>query len=397
MTSTPWALVALSLSLAACSPPPAPVAAPRKRSTLAVQTSFVPAFHWRFWVDGAPLEGTVSLGCDPAGERPPGRATLSVVAGRATPDQAALEALSPCESLTLRHGDDEHPLPRTGTRSPHACAQLIAAIPAHPRCDDPLHVPDEAAARCDHDGSEALAHTLDDAHASQDARCFADLTPATIERVASLPYPAHRYHACKRLHSLATSREALRQLAPLADPCAGALPPDAQAELARAALEVALPGAFEAARQGSSADLKAFVERFRATGDPRVDEARRLALARFGPADPVRFVATTRKVEALSTRVYRARLCNATKSSAQLAVWTTRAHILPVAAGDGLDVVHAIAHEDRSSPELIAHPTGDSQLDALRARATRLVRRELGVQNVELVDRCTVDHWYLRM
>lgn len=394
------AFIAMSLSLVSCGGPATtattqPVASapsPRAWHSVSARVFYEPAFSLDLRVDGAPLEGDVGLVWVPQGDTPdePVTTRLRAERGVVTPDESATSQWRDGGTFALVLDGTTYPIAMGGHRGAHRCARAIAEIRAMSECTAELPGASFVSPFCDAEGQRVLTSRLGAMHAARDASCYLAIDEHWLTTIAATPpQSAVRARGCALLVERAggdaiENEPALR----LHEPCGPHLPQPVVKRITPELLRRRLPSAFEAAKQGSSEQMRTFVRSFAQTGDPRVAQVKQLALEKYGPADPKRFSQARSRLRALSRPALSVDLCDVKGDNATVVVFWH--------AWGALD--RETADPDRSlvgfgAPRRRRPPPRD--LDTVKQRAKAIAGANLGARTVTIVDACAVDHWYL--
>lgn len=327
--------VALALGLGACAaqPPPAPAplappAPPARPPTFAFFFAYDAPLTLGAQRDGVPYEGPAQLvfvtreqsenepepanpeanGGAPRPEPPAGLepVPLEFRGGKAAVPADRLTALSTARGLRLRVGSQEIDLPQTRDTSPFVCAQQLQALQEIDACQTPLPAPDLAPDRCDSPGQHAWQALLQEQQGRFEA-CYSDLSDATLARLRGSSQIPDR--ACPRLLALA-GPEPSDELGVKLEPCLRFFSGATHTRLNRAILRHKLPQAIDEARRGTSAQMHAFYQQYRAIEPAHAEEIRLLAMKKFAPVDQKTWVAVRAGLENIRLSERRYTLCD---------------------------------------------------------------------------------------
>ena len=396
------AAMLLSLTSLACAaapppaPPPPPPPLPSGRApTLAIETRYTPDLTLTLRLDGVPVSADVSLTPlgpngfegspgDLVGE-PPGEEALALVRVEegvyaAPTDGLARLTASPAFAVVV--GGRRYPYPQPFGTHPAECAASLAAI----RKQDPCVTrrPDASAppAGCDDPGVSGFRLVVAELADRFDA-CWARADDAALARLGSISDASVRHAACARLAEAVGPTVATPLGMRLVPACADELPEPTRARLVLARRTADLPAAYELAKSGSSADMRAFYVDYGMTGDPRVEEIRALAETRFGPKRRDAFAATERALAAITKDDWRVRVCDLERDRVTLVAEHGRLGLVGTRSSSRACLVGKMMIR---APR---RPPAD-----LVARAAAIARARLGVREVEWVFGCGIDHWY---
>ena len=399
------AFFALAIVLTACGapkpplPPPTPPAPalPARAPTLAIETRYAPELTLRLRLDGVPVTTDVVLA--PLGEggfdgspgdlveNAPGDEALPLVAkgdGAYAAPAEGLARLTASPGFAIVVAGRRYPYPQAFGTHPAHCAAGLAALQKLEACVDRRPSLDAPPSTCDDAGVLGFKLVLAELAEKFDA-CWARPDDVAIAKLPFVADAALRHEACRRLVDAAGPDIATPLAARVVPHCSAELPEPVRvrATLARRAAD--LPLAYERAKTGGTAEMRAFYVDYGMTGDPRVEEIRALAAERFGPKKRTQFVATQKALSAITKEGWHVRLCDVSGDRASISVLLGdgRFGSVDVASASRVCALAKVMMRPRRPP------------NGLVEKASAVVRARMGVKQVDSSRGCSVDHWYL--
>ena len=348
---------------------------------MAIEVEYRDPFALIVRSDGRVVDGALSASSSSGGVAE----ALTSVGGRVALSPDVVSRLSKLElPLTVTVGAQPVAVPTEDGSHPFRCMASIAALRDGAWCEHELPSEGAAPVDCDAQGALAFRSLLGRLRETQGSKCWSSLAPEALTRLPRMS-ETMRVLACRQLLALAGDAPSDEVADLLVDPCAPLLPRERGMAWLRAKRLRELPAAFAAAQSGSSIDLLDFWRTYAVTGDPRVEQARELALSRFGPRNLKAFLAARKAITALEPG-RRIVLCSFVDGLATVAIgeWDGQSRAEPL--------------RDRA----MCHP-GDPLVEARRSsrrpapkRLKPWVRAALGARTVELTDVCPqADTWFL--
>lgn len=298
----------------AAAPPPPPEAPPpppeKPRDVVAVSTSYEQGLALHVSVNGAaysgpvtalpeiPMHGTVPVALE---------ARSGVVAIRGD-DLARMQS---AVSLSLAVGDERVVVQTVPGTSPALCATILDAQRALEPCKSPIDPGTPEPTACDTEGTRVWRAERDRQTQAFSA-CFSALDAKTFAAFDALPAPA-RPRACDALKA-AVGPEPSGELAErYVRSCPGVVTPEVTARVHKADRVRTFDAAFDAATKGLEREdgsaAARFVRDYAITGDPRLDELRKLGKKKLASVYATRLAKAKRVMVATATGDLEGKVC----------------------------------------------------------------------------------------
>lgn len=380
-----------------------PPAAADPEASMAI--SFAPNVSWKARLGSAPLRGKYwvapEIAPEPRGsassapirrvivlggaDRPPSDALelSGDNTGLTTLSLRELERMVAATSLIFYAEGKKHEHNDANTIAGIKCAYAIEQLRQDDACASSLPANPIQSQECQDEGATAWREAQD-GWQRRVLACWAQIDSATIARVKSLSSRPVRDAACSRLAEHFSLTMDLDVSGEFIKTCPGAVSESDKAQVREAVQIRKLERDYARVKDGSSEDMQRFYYTYYDTGDPRVEEIRKLAAAKFGPKNPSTFLAAKRRVAAMSSPSFNAILCDIKDGKAYASAEPTAQAGFAVfggmIAGGGQD---ALARGVRAQ-------------EISKRNMTSAIKSLTGVKEVlfPLMGSCQDPHWY---